>query len=188
MEHQKFLFSMERINPYEAEVCNKFSTLLDLEGCSGDCISEESQSRESTYKMEHGAEAQSFPLTEVKDMNSRSFEAHAPYLRDAFDRGTKVTQLVEAKLGSEGLSMGQEDAEAEVLKQVVERGEEATTSLEGLSYPKAKRRLERRWTRRSVIMPQRQIYRVRRKGHRCKATDSRAMVPQRRDFRGVIDP
>ncbi|RZS21817.1 hypothetical protein BHM03_00054501 [Ensete ventricosum] len=35
---------------------------------------------------------------------------------------------------------------------VVERGEEATTSLVGLSYPKAKRRLERRWTRRSTIV------------------------------------
>ncbi|RZS14594.1 hypothetical protein BHM03_00046295 [Ensete ventricosum] len=48
-----------------------------------------------------------------------------------------------------------------VSKQVVGRGEEATTSLVGLSYPKAKRRLERRWTRRSTT---------------------------RRDFRGVIDP
>ncbi|RZS05998.1 hypothetical protein BHM03_00036577 [Ensete ventricosum] len=50
---------------------------------------------------------------------------------------------------------------ADVLKQVVERGEEATTSSVGLSYPKAKRQLERRWTRRSVT---------------------------RRDFHGVIDP
>ncbi|RRT71068.1 hypothetical protein B296_00034773 [Ensete ventricosum] len=33
------------------------------------------------------------------------------------------------------------------------KGEEATTSPEGLSYPKAKRRLERRWTRRSVTVP-----------------------------------
>ncbi|RWV83070.1 hypothetical protein GW17_00055371 [Ensete ventricosum] len=58
---------------------------------------------------------------------------------------------------------------------VVGRGEEATTSLVGLSYPKAKRRLERRWTRRSTTVPQRQIYRSRRKGCRCKSTDSRAM-------------
>ncbi|RRT76250.1 hypothetical protein B296_00013751 [Ensete ventricosum] len=48
--------------------------------------------------------------------------------------------------------------------QVVERGEEATTSPVGLSYPKAKRWLERRWTRRSTTVPQRQIYRSRRKG------------------------
>ncbi|RWW27829.1 hypothetical protein GW17_00007725 [Ensete ventricosum] len=48
-----------------------------------------------------------------------------------------------------------------VSKQVVERGEEATTSPVGLSYPKAKHRLKRRWTRRSAT---------------------------RRDFRGVIDP
>ncbi|RZR77658.1 hypothetical protein BHM03_00002763 [Ensete ventricosum] len=44
--------------------------------------------------------------------------------------------------------------------QVVERGEEATKSLEELSYPKAKRRLEKRWTRRSAIVPQRQIYQL----------------------------
>ncbi|RRT59681.1 hypothetical protein B296_00030583 [Ensete ventricosum] len=41
-----------------------------------------------------------------------SFEAHTPYLREAFDRGTKVIQLTEAKMGSEGLSTGQEDVEA----------------------------------------------------------------------------
>ncbi|RZR95662.1 hypothetical protein BHM03_00024548 [Ensete ventricosum] len=40
-----------------------------------------------------------------------------------------------------------------VLKQEVERGEEATTSPEGLSYPKSKHWLERRWTRRSVTVP-----------------------------------
>ncbi|RWW32407.1 hypothetical protein GW17_00002918 [Ensete ventricosum] len=62
-----------------------------------------------------------------------------------------------------------------VQSRVVGRGEEATTSPVGLSYPKAKRRLERRWTRRSTIVPQRRIYRSRRKGCRCKSTDSRAM-------------
>ncbi|RWW24716.1 hypothetical protein GW17_00010970 [Ensete ventricosum] len=46
-------------------------------------------------------------------------------------------------------------------KQVVERGEDATTSPVRLNYPKAKRRLERRWTRRNTT---------------------------RRDFHGVIDP
>ncbi|RWW05962.1 hypothetical protein GW17_00030736 [Ensete ventricosum] len=45
----------------------------------------------------------------------------------------------------------------------------------GSATQKAKRRLERRWTRRSAIVPQRRIYRSRRKGRRCKATDSRAM-------------
>ncbi|RWW37238.1 hypothetical protein BHE74_00057686, partial [Ensete ventricosum] len=59
--------------------------------------------------------------------------------------------------------------------QVVGRGEEATMSPVGLSYPKAKRQLERRWTRRSTTVPQRRIYRSRRKGCRCKSTDSRAM-------------
>ncbi|RWW72738.1 hypothetical protein BHE74_00019447 [Ensete ventricosum] len=47
---------------------------------------------------------------------------------------------------------------------VVERGEEATMSPVGLNYPKVKRRLERRWTRRSTTVLQRQIYRSRRKG------------------------
>ncbi|RZS14333.1 hypothetical protein BHM03_00046012 [Ensete ventricosum] len=58
---------------------------------------------------------------------------------------------------------------------VVERGEEVTMSLEGLSYPSAKRWSKREWTRRSVTVPRRRIYRLRRKGRRYKATDSRAM-------------
>ncbi|RRT55523.1 hypothetical protein B296_00046325 [Ensete ventricosum] len=36
MEHHNFLFGMEIIRPQVAKACNKFSTLLDLEGCSGD--------------------------------------------------------------------------------------------------------------------------------------------------------
>ncbi|RWV90219.1 hypothetical protein BHE74_00042434 [Ensete ventricosum] len=63
----------------------------------------------------------------------------------------------------------------EVLKQVVKMSEEATTSPEGLSYLKAKRRLKRRWTRRSATVSQKRIYLSRRKGRRCKATNSRAM-------------
>ncbi|RRT31422.1 hypothetical protein B296_00053921 [Ensete ventricosum] len=59
-------------------------------------------------------------------------------------------------------------AEATYGEVVVERGEEATTSPVALSYPKAKRRLERRLTQRSTTVPQR-------KGCRHKATDSRAM-------------
>ena len=38
----------------------------------------------------------------------------------------------------------------EVLKQGVERGEEATMSPEGLSYPKSSNQLEWRWTQRSA--------------------------------------
>ncbi|RWW02710.1 hypothetical protein BHE74_00020759 [Ensete ventricosum] len=49
------------------------------------------------------------------------------------------------------------------------------TSPEGLSYPKVKCRLKRRWTQRSATMSQRRIYRLRRKGRICKTTDSRAM-------------
>ncbi|RZR90556.1 hypothetical protein BHM03_00018470 [Ensete ventricosum] len=48
-------------------------------------------------------------------------------------------------------------------------------SLEGLSYSKAKCRLERRWTWRSATVPQRRIYRSRRKRCRCKVTDSRVL-------------
>ncbi|RZR78808.1 hypothetical protein BHM03_00004342 [Ensete ventricosum] len=59
------------------------------------------------------------------------------------------------------------------------KGEEVATSPEGLNYPKAKRRLERRWTQRSTTVPQRQIYRLRRKGRRYKATDRRAIGWQR---------
>ncbi|RRT51144.1 hypothetical protein B296_00008993 [Ensete ventricosum] len=62
---------------------------------------------------------------------------------------------------------------------VVERGEEATTSPVGLIYRKAKHQLERRWTRRSTIVPHRRIYRSRRKGCRYKSTDSRARAWQR---------
>ncbi|RWW23748.1 hypothetical protein GW17_00011996, partial [Ensete ventricosum] len=144
-----------------------------------------------------------------------------------------VIQLAKAKLGSEGLSMGQEDAKAGTLEEystvlpfelslkkvsastseshrgdliiqrydrsgwrvgllqcshsfkgarqvrgqgrVVERGEEATTSPERLSYPSAMHWSEREWTRRSATVPQRRIYRSQRKGRRCKAMDSRVM-------------
>ncbi|RWW58718.1 hypothetical protein BHE74_00034392 [Ensete ventricosum] len=68
-----------------------------------------------------------------------------------------------------------EATHGEVVVRVVERGEKATTSPVELSYPKAKHRLERRWTRRSTTVPQRRIYQSRRKGCRCRATDSRAM-------------
>ena len=46
-----------------------------------------------------------------------SFWAHALYLGEAFDGGTKATQFAEAKLGSEGLNTGQEDAEAGTLEE-----------------------------------------------------------------------
>ena len=46
-----------------------------------------------------------------------SFWAHAPYLGGVFEGGTKATQFAEAKLGTEGLSTGQEDAEAGTLEE-----------------------------------------------------------------------
>ncbi|RWW53709.1 hypothetical protein BHE74_00039784 [Ensete ventricosum] len=45
----------------------------------------------------------------------------------------------------------------------------------GSATQKAKCQLERRWTRRSTTVPQRRIYQSRRKGCKCKATDSRVM-------------
>ncbi|RRT53065.1 hypothetical protein B296_00028248 [Ensete ventricosum] len=48
-------------------------------------------------------------------------------------------------------------------------------SLKGAWLVKGQSRLERRWTRRSTTVPQRRIYRSRRKGCRCKSMDSRAM-------------
>ncbi|RZS00649.1 hypothetical protein BHM03_00030374 [Ensete ventricosum] len=86
----------------------KFNTLLDLEGCGGDCIGEGSQ---SSRLILHGAKVEG------------SFEAHASYLRDAFDG---VIQLAEAKLGSGHLSTRQEvqeDAEAGVTQEWVDEGE-----------------------------------------------------------------
>ncbi|RRT62408.1 hypothetical protein B296_00033619 [Ensete ventricosum] len=44
----------------------------------------------------------------VKDEGS--FKTHAPYLREAFDGGTKVTQLAKAKLGSKDFGTKHEDA------------------------------------------------------------------------------
>ncbi|RZR72560.1 hypothetical protein BHM03_00014616 [Ensete ventricosum] len=45
----------------------------------------------------------------------------------------------------------------------------------GSATEKAKRKSEWRWTRRSATVSQRRIYRSRRKGRRCKTTDSSAM-------------
>ncbi|RWW65983.1 hypothetical protein BHE74_00026678 [Ensete ventricosum] len=68
-----------------------------------------------------------------------SLEAHAPYLRDAFDEVTKVIQLAETKLGSGYLSTGQEDAEAGVTQEWVDEGE--------LPRERTKNRRWRRWRR-----------------------------------------
>ncbi|RRT84778.1 hypothetical protein B296_00002415 [Ensete ventricosum] len=62
-------------------------------------------------KVWHSEEWLTLYARDTMRTNERSFEAHVPYLRDAFDRVTKVIQLAEAKLGSEDLSTRQEDAE-----------------------------------------------------------------------------
>ncbi|CAL9132417.1 unnamed protein product [Musa textilis] len=46
-----------------------------------------------------------------------SFEAHAPYLDEAFGGDSKATQFAEAKLVSIGLDTGQEDAAADTLEE-----------------------------------------------------------------------
>ncbi|RZR83748.1 hypothetical protein BHM03_00010444 [Ensete ventricosum] len=80
-----------------------------------------------------------------------SFETNAPYLIKAFNGETKVTQLMEKSC--EGLDHTKNYSEnIKVLKQGVERGEEAITSPEDLNYPKTKYRLECGWTRRRVMV------------------------------------
>ena len=46
-----------------------------------------------------------------------SFEGHVSYLGKAIDGGIKITQLAEAKLGSEGFDIGQEDVDAGTLEE-----------------------------------------------------------------------
>ncbi|RZR96870.1 hypothetical protein BHM03_00025987, partial [Ensete ventricosum] len=121
--------------------------------------------------------------------NKESFEAHASYLRDAFDGVTKVIQLVEAKLGSGYLSMGQEDAEAGGRK---ERRSDYKSG--GAQLPKSKASVRKDVdseehhsaveadlpiAKEGTQMQGNRLY-----GHGLGST----MVSQRRDFRGVIDP
>ncbi|RWW18384.1 hypothetical protein GW17_00017634, partial [Ensete ventricosum] len=47
----------------------------------------------------------------------KGVEAYAPYLDETFDGGTKGTELALVKLGSEGFSTGQEDAETDTLEE-----------------------------------------------------------------------
>ncbi|RWW76651.1 hypothetical protein BHE74_00015248 [Ensete ventricosum] len=60
-------------------------------------------------------------------------------------------------------------------KQAVERGEEATMSPEGLSYPKSKASVKKEVDSEECPVSQKRIYRSRRKRLKCKATDCRAM-------------
>ncbi|RWW77193.1 hypothetical protein BHE74_00014654 [Ensete ventricosum] len=99
-----------------------------------------------------------------------------------------IEGLRRLNLRRRSLSTGQEDVEAGMIRatrgldffsahiRLRELGKsEDKGDPEGLIYLKAKRWSDRRWTRRSAIVPQRRIYRSRRKGRRCKTTDSRAM-------------
>ncbi|RWW68999.1 hypothetical protein BHE74_00023436 [Ensete ventricosum] len=115
--------------------------------------------------------------------SSRQDNTHGRSLvRYLIMRRTKSTQALQQNGGGHAWELKlsfhrpRETAQrTRVLKQAIERGEEATTSLTGLSYPKAKHRSEMRWTRRRAIVSQRRIYRSRRKGRKCKPTDSRVM-------------
>ncbi|RRT31637.1 hypothetical protein B296_00054015 [Ensete ventricosum] len=108
MEHRNFLFSMERICPYEAEVCNKFSTLLDLKGCSGDCIGKESQSSKCIC----GAEQDT-------NYSARWNSPKSPKLPvGRMQRGELLQQdRYPGGIGPESLSTGQEDVEAGTLEE-----------------------------------------------------------------------
>ncbi|RWV90958.1 hypothetical protein GW17_00046796 [Ensete ventricosum] len=55
------------------------------------------------------------------------------------------------------------------------KGRGSDDESSGAQLPKSKASVRRRWTRRSITVTLRQIYRLRTKGCRCKATDSRAM-------------
>ncbi|RWW11137.1 hypothetical protein GW17_00025277 [Ensete ventricosum] len=68
------------------------------------------------------------------------------------NRRKPCNKMAKAIHESCSLSFHRPGRTAIVSKQVVERGEEATTSPVGLNYPKVKRRLERRWTQRSTTV------------------------------------
>ncbi|RRT85855.1 hypothetical protein B296_00007579 [Ensete ventricosum] len=132
--------------------------------------------------------------------NERSFEAHAPYLKDAFDGGTKVTQLAEVKLELEGLNTGQENTKvnnmtarrvmdstiecngtAEANLPCVHRMKALVISIWGLRMIRATGELDcssayirLREPNKSEDKTER-ICRSRRKGRRCEATYSSAM-------------
>ncbi|RWW76345.1 hypothetical protein BHE74_00015573 [Ensete ventricosum] len=86
----------------------------------GTCRSVQAVLGESIEKMEYGAEAQSFPLTEIKDMNSHRDKSGIMLFHGFFiliEHTHLVTQLVDVKLRSKGLSTGQEDVEAGTLEE-----------------------------------------------------------------------
>ncbi|RWW20086.1 hypothetical protein GW17_00015825 [Ensete ventricosum] len=88
----------------------------------------------------------------VRILSASTRESHG---RDSiiqrYDRSDRRVGLLQCLYSLKGARQVRgQGRNTEVLKRVIERGEEATTSPEGLSYPKAKCRLERRWTRRSA--------------------------------------
>ncbi|RRT35443.1 hypothetical protein B296_00037861, partial [Ensete ventricosum] len=98
-----------------------------------------------------------------------SFEAHAPYLRDAFDEVTKVIQLAERRVFHvyESKLASDESLGHQRMGAVYHRGR---SQIVGTSESHGGDLIIQRATK-----PQKRIYGSRRKGHGCKATDSRAM-------------
>ncbi|RRT33699.1 hypothetical protein B296_00032283 [Ensete ventricosum] len=122
---------------------------------SGDCASGGKRSRIQTMVHQF---SEVWGLRESGDFESYYVTDCPRAMLRPTDRGGIVRgNRTHAEMSCEGRDHAKR-TRPKVLKQVVERGEEATTSPEGLSYPKAKRQLERRWTRRSATVPQKRIY------------------------------
>ncbi|RRT61290.1 hypothetical protein B296_00029694 [Ensete ventricosum] len=94
---------------------------MDDDFIVGDNVASSTKGEIISYKV--GGVAQRLKELCKAHRDEGSFEAYAPYLRDAFDRVTKVIQLTEVKLGSGDLSMRQEDEEAGVTQEWVDDGE-----------------------------------------------------------------
>ncbi|RRT83360.1 hypothetical protein B296_00017838 [Ensete ventricosum] len=147
-----------------------------------------------------------FILHGAKDEGS--FEAYTSYLRDAFDGETKVIQLAEAKLGLESLSTVQEDAEVGTLEEyatvlLFECMIRATGELDCFSAhirlrepSKSEDKADQKEGGHGGVPQCRRGGSTDREERDADAKSrivgqwawQSAMVPQRRDFHGVIDP
>ncbi|RWW85107.1 hypothetical protein BHE74_00006249 [Ensete ventricosum] len=156
-------------------MCNKYDTSLDLEGCSGDYIREESSSSKCIYGSNPKHHHMKWCIVEIvlvgdRDPGSKQWCTNSSEgARQVQGQGRVSERCYQGSYGEQNrrkpcnkmakaihescsLSFHRPGRTAIVSKQVVERGEEATTSPVGLSYPKVKRRLERRWTQRSTTV------------------------------------
>ncbi|RRT35495.1 hypothetical protein B296_00047906 [Ensete ventricosum] len=118
---------MGRIRPYEAEVCNKFNILLGLEGCSEGCIGKESQSSKcicgcrimrSLFSKTEQSKGDGDSSCMVPKTKGASRHMHLILEKHLMEELRRL-HLRKAKLGSEGLSTGQENAEVSTLGEYV---------------------------------------------------------------------